>query len=333
MPTARVAPPRRAALLIAALGVLAGCTAAPGTTPAATGPGVACAAGEPAATQYAGWPRPGSGTASAAGFIPVLVSSEIAVGQNRFLVNLIDDDNEPLGDPALEVEMRFFELAGDPAAPEASVEAAFVPTVASHGIYRADVTFSCAGDWGVEVIGRRAGTEERSARVLFGVRPATSTPTIGAPAPPSETPVATSPMEIAALSTDDDPDPAFYATSVADAVAANEPFVLVFATPAFCKTATCGPALDIVKSAAADFKDRLTFINVEPYELEERDGQLQPVVDENGSFVPVPSVTEWGLVTEPYTFVVDAEGRVAAKFEGVAGADELRAAFEAVARD
>ena len=32
---------------------------------------------------------------------------------------------------------------------------------------------------------------------------------------------------------------------------------------------------------------------------------------------------EWGLSTEPWVFVVDAEGRVAAKFEGVLSEEEL----------
>ena len=39
---------------------------------------------------------------------------------------------------------------------------------------------------------------------------------------------------------------------------------------------------------------------------------------------------EWGLLTEPYTFVLDGEGRVAAKFEGFVNEDELAEALAAV---
>ena len=46
-------------------------------------------------------------------------------------------------------------------------------------------------------------------------------------------------------------------------MAAKDPFVLVFATPAFCQTAICGPMLDGVKVLAADYPT-FTFINVEP---------------------------------------------------------------------
>ena len=41
-------------------------------------------------------------------------------------------------------------------------------------------------------------------------------------------------------------------------------------------------------------------------------------------------MAEWGLLTEPFTFVVDAGGRVAAKFEGFVTEGELEAALTAV---
>ena len=43
-----------------------------------------------------------------------------------------------------------------------------------------------------------------------------------------------------------------------------------------------------------------------------------------------PAMAEWGLLTEPFTFVVDAGGRVAAKFEGFVTEGELEAALTAV---
>ena len=65
------------------------------------------------------------------------------------------------------------------------------------------------------------------------------------------------------------PDPAFYQTSVADALAAHKPFILVFATPKFCTSQQCGPTLDQFKPIAAA-NPGVTFINVEPYQLEAR---------------------------------------------------------------
>ena len=108
--------------------------------------------------------------------------------------------------------------------------------------------------------------------------------------------------------------------------------MLVFATPAFCTSLTCGPTLDVIKSAATPFKGRMDFIHVEPYELEMADGQLRPVLNPQNLPISVAATMEWGLPTEPYVFVVDANGNVSAKFEGIAAADELAAAFGAVAR-
>ena len=40
-----------------------------------------------------------------------------------------------------------------------------------------------------------------------------------------------------------------------------------------------------------------------------------------------PVIEEWGLPSEPWTFLVDAEGRVAAKFEAFTSVEELQEAL------
>ena len=105
---------------------------------------------------------------------------------------------------------------------------------------------------------------------------------------------------------------------------------MFFATPAFCQTGYCGPTVNLVKSVAIDYEDDIGFVNVEPYELHMTENGLQPVLDEDGQLVPVQAVLDYGIPVEPYLFVVDAEGDVFAKYEGVVGADELRAAIEDV---
>jgi hypothetical protein len=163
------------------------------------------------------------------------------------------------------------------------------------------------------------------------VRETGTTPRIGAAAPASDTPTAATADEIIEISTDDDPEPDFYRESVAQALAAHQPFAVVFATPAFCASLTCAPTLDLVKSSAAEYKGRMTFIHVEPYQLELVDGSLRPVLSEQNLPISVPATEQWGLPTEPYIFVVDSAGRVTAKFEGTASAEELRQAFDGVA--
>jgi hypothetical protein len=302
---------RRMARVIAALLLLLGaCAAQPPPTPILTGCWDAGEMGE---------------------LLPIVVSSELAVGENRFLLNLVDRANEPLASPDRPVELRFFHVEPVCDEPAVVVDATFLPTIPQlPGLYRAEVDFDRAGDWGLEAATTEADGSQRTGRMHFTVREQFSTPAIGAAAPPFDTPTADSADEIARISTDPEPDPDFYTTSISEALGAGEPFLLIFSTPAFCRTATCGPALDIVKSVAPEYKERVTFIHVEPYQLEMVDGQLQPVLS-NGQLVPVPAVAEWGLLTEPYIFVVDAGGTVSAKLEGVASADEIRAALAEVA--
>jgi hypothetical protein len=104
--------------------------------------------------------------------------------------------------------------------------------------------------------------------------------------------------------------------------------MVFFATPAFCQTGFCGPTVELVKSIAREYEGRVAYVNVEPYVLHETVDGLRPTLDADGHLQPVAAARDFGIPVEPYLFVVDAEGRVFAKYEGVVGADELRAALE-----
>jgi hypothetical protein len=298
----------------------------------ATGPGAESGSlSSSAAGVYPGWP--GSGSVVTSDFVPVLVSADLGVGRTRVLVTLQDGDGRTIAAPDLSIELGFYDLAASAATAAGRTEGTFrwlIPD--TRGIYTAPADFAHAGDWGVEVTGHRPGQPDRIGRATFSVRQTTQTPAIGAAAPPSDTLTGDDQSAVAKISTDLDPDPAFYPLSIRDAIAALKPFVVVFATPAFCESRACGPALELVKQVAPDYAGRVNFIHVEPYRLQSVGSGTQPVLDGLGRPQPVRAVVEWGLPTEPYVFVVDAHGKVAAKFEGEAYPDELRAALEAVLR-
>jgi hypothetical protein len=187
-----------------------------------------------------------------------------------------------------------------------------------------------AGVWGAEISTAAPQAESETIRMTFEVADSTPTVQIGQQAPASDTPTAADvDGDLARLSTDENPVPAFYETSVADALAAKQPFVLVFATPKFCTSQQCGPTLDSIKPIAEAHPD-VTFINVEPYQLEEQEGQLQPVLDANDQLQAAPATDEWGLLSEPWIFVVDRDGIVRGSFEGVVGQPELEQALAEV---
>ncbi|MEM7338518.1 MAG: hypothetical protein AAF467_07725 [Actinomycetota bacterium] len=183
------------------------------------------------------------------------------------------------------------------------------------GLYAVPVTFDDPGVWEVTLTSNAA-----TASTLMNVGRESSVPGLGDAAPPSITPTAGDVDDLAEISTDPEPDPAFYELTIADAVANGRPTVVVFATPAFCQTALCGPTVEIIKTTMADHAD-VDVVHVEPFVLDEARA---------GSLVPVETMAEWGVQTEPWVFVVAADGTIAATFEGILGPDELGAALTAL---
>jgi hypothetical protein len=149
------------------------------------------------------------------------------------------------------------------------------------------------------------------------VRDRAYSPAIGSPAPKSKTPtLKTTGGRLGPLTTSTHPDRALYTTSVAQALAAHAPFVVTFATPKFCVSRTCGPVVDVVSHVRKTTNDeRVTFIHAEVYRGN------NPAKGYN------PWMRDWNLTSEPWTFLVGADGRVKAKFEGSVSANELRAAI------
>ena len=294
-------------------------------TPPPTPADGACPA-SPAVETAEGWGPP----ATTPTVIPIVVSSIQACGPNRFVFTFVDAQSLPIAAPDRTASVAFYDLGRDPSKPITTVDAAFVWAIEDlRGAYVANVDFTTQGVWGAEFRTTAPGSPETVVRLSFTVRAASPTLGIGRQAPASATPtLADVGGDIAALSTDREPLAAFYETSVAAAVAAHEPFLLVFATPKFCASAQCGPTLDRVKPLVAAYPT-VTFINVEPYQLEVVEGQLQPVIT-NNQLTPVASVTEWGLVSEPWIFVVDRDGVIRGSFEGIVRTEELEAALDAV---
>jgi hypothetical protein len=259
-------------------------------------------------------------------------SGAIACGPTRLMFSFLDAQNVPVAKPEQSVEVALFDLGADPATPVQTGLATFIwaiePTV---GVYVFDAEFPTAGTWGAQFTLTVGDSAPESIRVGFEVQPKSVVVAVGDPAPSVDTPtLADVGGDVAKISTDDEPVDAFYETSIADALAAKKPFVVVFATPKFCKTAQCGPTLDRVKPIAAAHPD-VTFINVEPYQLEPVDGQLQPVLTgDPPDLTPTTATDDWRLLAEPWVFVVDGNGIVTASLMLIFSDEELEAAVAAV---
>ncbi len=277
-------------------------------------------------------PATGSSPAPSGGpeILPLLINTEILKGPNRFVFALTDRQNQLVAAPDVKVHLLFYDV--DTAENEVVFEedARFLWAIeGQQGLYVASVEFPAAGRWGTRFDATFPDGTTKTVRADYDVAESGSTPPLGSKVPTVDTPTLDDVEgDVKRVSTDTEPNPRFYETSIADALAAGEPFVVAFATPAFCETRLCGPTLETVKAVATDYPST-TFVNVEPYKMAFTDGSLQPALDANNQLQPAEWTTAWGLRSEPYTFVIAADGTVAAKFEGVLGEDELRAALDA----
>jgi len=143
-----------------------------------------------------------------------------------------------------------------------------------------------------------------------------SAPDVGDQAIASENPtIASTERDFSELTTRSPPDESLLVHSIAGSLAAKAPFVVTFSTPKFCSSRTCGPVVDVVEEVARRFEDaEVRFIHVEVFEGND------PAKGYNRW------MQDWGLETEPWTFLVDRTGTIVERYEGVVSVSELELA-------
>ena len=194
------------------------------------------------------------------------------------------------------------------------------------GSYAAPVEFPAPGDYRLTVT-PVGGEVSGEAVIDVSVLADSPIPSIGEAAPASETKTLDDTADITDLTTAYEPDAELYRVSVAEAVASGKPSVVVFATPAFCTSPTCGPQVDTVSELRVEHPDAANYIHVELYDNpDEIQGDLSraelvSTADEWG-FTRIP-----GWTNESWVFVLDGDGIVRQRFEGFATLAELKAAL------
>ncbi|MDP2953209.1 MAG: hypothetical protein Q8O76_07850, partial [Chloroflexota bacterium] len=190
------------------------------------------------------------------------------------------------------------------------------------GIYVAEVTFDSAGPWRFTADVALPDGTTTSVQDAFQVLRESQTPAVGSPAPRSDNPTLSDVADISKIDSSDPPRVLMHTMSIADAIATGKPVVVAFATPAFCQSRVCGPAMDIMDELYDKYKDQAIFVHVEPYELD--------VLRQESRFELTEATRQRNLPSEPWIFVVDRKGLVAAKFEGIAALEEIEGALQPV---
>jgi hypothetical protein len=252
----------------------------------------------------------GSGNLTIVGSSP----STVGLGPQRLILAEVDRDSSGfVGGPDEEVTVTF----RGPGDSIETVPAEWVWSIEGvRGFLIARPEFDQPGTWTAAITSPRGTTAETA----FAVNADIPIPEVGERVPASETRTSVD-FALDSITTDPEPEPSFYEMTVADAISDGTPALIVFATPAFCQTAVCGPTMEIVKQAV-EGRTGFDVVHVEIYENVDSEGE--------GRLIEVPAVVEWGLPSEPWVYVVDADGIATARFEGAVSPEELEAALDAL---
>jgi hypothetical protein len=188
-----------------------------------------------------------------------------------------------------------------------------------HGIYVTQLTLERAGPWGLEIVARHGADIVETVRLRINALGTARSPMPGMPAPRSLNPVASDVTDLRLIDSSEPPDPRLHQTRIADAIRQRRPQIIVFATPKYCTSRVCGPVLDVVRTLIPAYGRHVAFVHQEIWQ----DGGMQTLA---------PTVEEWNLRSEPWTFLVDADGVVRARFEGLTTRGELEAALRQMLR-
>ena len=276
----------------------------------------------------------------AARWLPILATQDLAVGVKRiaFSLNGLGPEDSP---PTIRVSL--FELDADRHSPQTVQYARFIaydPSVGitphghanatvsdrslpiGRGVYVVPVRFTSAGLWGV-LLEMAVDDIRESVRLRFSVRDRQAAPSVGDRAPSVDSRTRDDVLTLSELTSDPDPEPGLYASSISEALTDGRPLVVAFATPAFCHSRTCAPVLEAVKAVWRELSAEVSGIHIEVFE---NPGEPERLVE-------AEAFVAWRLPSEPWVFVVDRDGVIRYAFEGAVTEDELRSAVEWVVQD
>ncbi len=238
---------------------------------------------------------------------------DLVKGSNRLVFALLDKQQAFV--PKAKLKLYF---ARDEEGPVGGpVDIAFEDDgLGDRAFYRANVNFPFPGRW-LLLVAENSSGRRRGAGAEVTVKESSSLLRAGDKAISVATPTQADHRGLADLCTRDPEDP-MHELSLDAALTNGKPTVVVFATPALCASRVCGPVVDQVMRVRESFADRANFIHVEVF------------TDNSGKDLTA-GMKAWGLLTEPWTFVIDTKGVIQGRFEGPVTTGEIKTVLEKAA--
>ncbi len=258
-------------------------------------------------------PSPSSGGSQLQALV---VASQLLVGTQRFPIGVLAN-NTPVNDA--QVHVRSFLIVGSSAQARGQADAPFKGEgLQGRGLYIALLTFDTPGQWLAVIAASRPDGSSTSASIPFKVTVKGTVPGVGEPAPKSHNQTVKDVPDVGYIDSGVPPDD-MHQLSIADAIDQHRPTLVVFATPAFCTSETCGPQVRAVEALEPAYRDRLVFIHVEIYRDFKPDPSKRQVTT---------TVLEWHLQTEPWVFLIDRGGVIRAAYEAATSTDDIKAGID-----
>jgi hypothetical protein len=241
---------------------------------------------------------------SDAPFIPVLVSSDTAVGEVRLILTLDGRDGPAAIPPDASLAVRLLDVipVGFRFRSQAEPERIQGPEIE---YLVAEVNFDHAGFWAIEVVATLADGERlASGRLAIEI---------------DDEPDGLRPGDRAiASATATEPGAPLRTVSIDDALARGQAFVVVFATLDACpRGGLCARAVAQVERLSA--ATGVVGIHVSPLEVEADGGLVQ---SQSGV------LNDWRLASDPWIFVVDGNGAITHSLELIVSDAALRDALD-----
>ena len=202
-------------------------------------------------------------------------------------------------------------MVGDPGAARTATARFREWPLGSRGAYATEIEFDRPGAWRLDL-----SVGAGSASIEIEVAEESAIVDIGGLPPFAANKTLANVESVEQLTSDPTPDPELYTTTIPQALIAGRPAVVVFATPALCTSPTCGPQVDTVSRLRERRPEQASFIHVEVYD------NPADIQGDLANAVYSPLVDAWGFTTAPnwfnesWTYVLGADGRVTARFEG-----------------
>jgi hypothetical protein len=246
-----------------------------------------------------------------------LASSVFTVGKDRLAFGMIDKQGQFVYGPTAVY------LAPNPGAPAQGPYAAPADVLLTQGryrsrqsaeetdpfaaVYQSQVKFNRKGPWAVLVVTRAGGKYIAApSQVQVTTKKADPIPDVGDSPPRVATDTLASVKGNVKLLDTRVPPTDMHKQSF-DQVLGKKPVALLFSTPQLCQSRVCGPVTDVAEQLKATYGDKVEFIHQEVYVNNDVNAGLRPPLQ------------AFHLRTEPWLFMVNAQGKITARLEGSFG--------------